>query len=116
MSTLRIVRPVVSVVVLGSALFVSCGDDGNAVPRCADAYAEGRTGASEVEACVNDEGTTMYMGVAFYDCVDGSKVSWNDYAWWSSSDDVAHPHPAGAEKTPPGDVLNACLDTDLYGS
>lgn len=77
-------------------------------PACTEVYFEGGpvTDAVTEGECIDTDGSTLIMGSALYDCVDGSTLGWNDKAWW---DDTVHLYPADAEtQTAPSEVLAAC--------
>jgi hypothetical protein len=99
-----------------AAVTVACGgsDDSGGPPTCESLGGQPAADVAELfsggNGCARDVGLEerelSFLGVAFYDCDDGTTVWWNDVGWGTSAGTWTFEDDAGL---PPAEVLDACL-------
>lgn len=104
------------VLVVMVLLAAACGDGGDPPEvrgvQCSVAYAEGAATARAIKAsdegCIDEDGTLLFSGSAFYECTDGRTLYWNDQGWGYSGDTWHRHARADGQKVPPDDETTGC--------
>ena len=89
------------------------GGTEDAIPSCADVYAEGASvdEAAEVDdttGCLNEDGGVRIFGFATLDCADGRQLRWNDEGWGYAGSTWHRHERADGQLVPPDAEMDAC--------
>lgn len=78
----------------------------NPAAACSTVFAEGQTVTRLVTntPCVGTDGADHLYWSAWWDCPDGTRLTFNALAWWTSRDHVAHAYSDGSNG--PMDMLD----------